>query len=590
MPVECRRGRQGARHPRGGRARRRRARGDQHPNPRRRPRRGGRRPRRPGQRARARRQGRVRLGPHRQGFPPARRRRGAAPHPCRRRGHAARSGDGARHQRQHGRRHRRRPRTSARTFIGALRERDALTVLGFNDNIFTVARRETQAEARLKALDRLAPWGATSLYDVISRGVTLLRQQPGRKGLVVFSDGEDESSRLTFDTVEQELQSSDAVMYAVGLGRGARMADLTRQLSRLSDASGGRTVIAPDTSELSGAFGDVVAELSHQYVLSYAPTNDKRDGTWRTLTVEVPGRDVRLRARQGYRARRHTRRGAVVEVRVAPRRARRRLTRRDDGEYRQYSTESNARRSRSSMQRASPRLLDDAPPSGSASRSRRPDRGARPGPGARAGARGRGRVGAIGPRARTGRQGVHGDGQRVSPARWLRPRRRCSAGAGRTVYVAIDEGSVFRGAEASLRTVAAGHRRSAGARAIAWAWCCCRSRRPRCRRPTTRPRSRSALAGMTGRRPNDFGNFSMGVGEALAIAESDTFALTAVADKECRCARGGAGHLHRGGTGRPGRRRRLAEGVRADHRQERRGDDRPGPRRRQSRPTARSSI
>ena len=111
-----------------------------------------------------------------------------------------------------------------------------------------MARRETQAEARLRALDRLAPWGATSLYDVISRGVSLLRQQAGRKGLVVFSDGEDESSRLSFDVVEKELQSSDAVMYAVGLGRGARMADLTRQLSRLADASGGRAVIAPDTS------------------------------------------------------------------------------------------------------------------------------------------------------------------------------------------------------------------------------------------------------------------------------------------------------------------------------------------------------
>ena len=193
-------------------------------------------------------------------------------------------------------------RASARTFISALRERDALTILGFNDNIFTVARRETQAETRLRALDRLAPWGATSLYDVISRGVSLLRQQAGRKGLVVFSDGEDESSRLTFDAVEKELQASDAVMYAVGLGRGSRMADLTKQLARLSDASGGRAVIAPDAAALTGAFSDVVDELSHQYVLSYAPTNDKRDGTWRALTVEVPGRDVKLRARQGYRA------------------------------------------------------------------------------------------------------------------------------------------------------------------------------------------------------------------------------------------------------------------------------------------------
>ena len=42
---------------------------------------------------------------------------------------------------------------------------------------------------------------------MISRGVSLLRQQAGRKGLVVFSDGEDESSRLPFDVVEKELES-----------------------------------------------------------------------------------------------------------------------------------------------------------------------------------------------------------------------------------------------------------------------------------------------------------------------------------------------------------------------------------------------
>ncbi len=194
-------------------------------------------------------------------------------------------------------------KASARTFIDALRERDALTILGFNDNIFTVARRETRPEARLKALERLAPWGATSLYDVVSRGVGLLQKQPGRKGLVVFSDGDDESSRLPLDVVERELQSSDAVMYAVGLGRGARVANLRELLTRLSETSGGRAVVAQDATGLAAAFKEVVDDLAHQYVLSFAPSNTRRDGGWRKLSVEIPGRDYRIRARQGYRAR-----------------------------------------------------------------------------------------------------------------------------------------------------------------------------------------------------------------------------------------------------------------------------------------------
>jgi len=192
---------------------------------------------------------------------------------------------------------------ASRLFLTALRERDAVTVLGFNDNIFTVARRETNPQARSRALDRLAPWGGTALYDVISRGLGLLGHTVGRKGLVVFSDGDDQSSHGTAENAERDLQASDAPMYAVGLGRGASEENLKRLLSRLAEMSGGRAVHTRHVKELDGAFSEVVNELSHQYVLSYVPTNNVRDNTWRTITVEIPGKDYHVRARQGYLAR-----------------------------------------------------------------------------------------------------------------------------------------------------------------------------------------------------------------------------------------------------------------------------------------------
>lgn len=192
---------------------------------------------------------------------------------------------------------------ASRLFLTALRDRDAVTVLGFNDNIFTVARRETNPQTRSRALDRLAPWGGTALYDVISRGLTLLGHTVGRKGLVVFSDGDDQSSHGTAENAERDLQASDAPMYAVGLGRGASEDNLKKLLSRLSEMSGGRAVHTRHVKELDGAFSEVVNELSHQYVLSYVPTNNKRDNTWRAITVDTPGKDYRVRARQGYLAR-----------------------------------------------------------------------------------------------------------------------------------------------------------------------------------------------------------------------------------------------------------------------------------------------
>lgn len=108
-----------------------------------------------------------------------------------------------------------------------------------------------------------------------------------------------------------------------------------------------------------------------------------------------------------------------------------------------------------------------------------------------------------------------------------------AAGSGRTFYLAIDETSVFRGAEASVRSAAAAIAdRLAPADRLGVVLL--PQGRPALQATDDAAAIEKALAGVTGRRPNDFGNFSMGVGEALAISESDTFALTAVADRDCR--------------------------------------------------------
>src|SRR5437667_6614275 len=56
-------------------------------------------------------------------------------------------------------------KTSVKEFLGAVPRTDAVTLLGFNDNIFTILRRTTDPGDRIKAVDRLAPWGSTALYD-----------------------------------------------------------------------------------------------------------------------------------------------------------------------------------------------------------------------------------------------------------------------------------------------------------------------------------------------------------------------------------------------------------------------------------------
>jgi Ca-activated chloride channel homolog len=190
---------------------------------------------------------------------------------------------------------------AVKEFLANVPERDQVTLLGFNDNIFTLTRKTTDPAERVKAVDRLAPWGSTALYDVLLRGVEMLGRQPGRKALVVFTDGEDQGSHATINDVERRLQSSDVTLYMIGQGRGVTVEPLKKVMERLSVPTGGRALFTDSLDELHASFADLLDELSNQYLLGYQSTNSRRDDAWRKIKVEVDGhRDVR--ARQGYRA------------------------------------------------------------------------------------------------------------------------------------------------------------------------------------------------------------------------------------------------------------------------------------------------
>jgi Ca-activated chloride channel family protein len=192
-------------------------------------------------------------------------------------------------------------KTAVKEFLAAVPSRHQVSLLGFNDNIFALTRKTTDPAERVRAVDRLAPWGATALYDVVIRSVDMLGRQVGRKAVVVFSDGEDQGSHVTIDDVERRLQSSDVTLYMIGQGRGVTQDYLKKVMTRLAVPTGGRMFSTDNIDELQGAFAQLLDELSNQYLVGYQPLNTTRDSTWRTIRVEVDG-GYNVRARQGYRA------------------------------------------------------------------------------------------------------------------------------------------------------------------------------------------------------------------------------------------------------------------------------------------------
>jgi Ca-activated chloride channel family protein len=191
-------------------------------------------------------------------------------------------------------------REAVKALLDALRPQDRATVAAFNTSFFVVSARESDQERRRRAVDRLAAWGGTALYDALVRSADMLQRRTGRKAIIVFTDGDDQSSRTSAQSAERRMETSDAVLYVIGQGHAGRTPTLKNRLERLARVSGGRAFFTNDITELKPVFGEIVEDLANQYALWY--TSDREaDNSWRRIDVKVRAKGE-VRARQGYRA------------------------------------------------------------------------------------------------------------------------------------------------------------------------------------------------------------------------------------------------------------------------------------------------
>ena len=152
------------------------------------------------------------------------------------------------------------------------------------------------------------PEGGTSLFDAIVNASSYLRPYTGRRVLVIVSDGiETTSNHTDFDAVVQRVLADDCQVYVVqtGLYDGANLRALAaeRRMEQLTSQTGGAVYLPKTTDQLDIAFDQIAADLAHQYVLSYYPGVENRDGRLHVLDLKVKTRnDVRVRSRKGYYA------------------------------------------------------------------------------------------------------------------------------------------------------------------------------------------------------------------------------------------------------------------------------------------------
>jgi Ca-activated chloride channel family protein len=207
-----------------------------------------------------------------------------------------------------------RPRVNeaALTLVQSSNPQDEAFVVNFNDDFYLDLDKDFSSSIpELKeALERIDSRGSTALYDAIIGSLDHLKKGvKEKKVLLIVTDGEDNTSRNSLEKTLREIQKTSTVIYTIGLlgqenKRSAKNAK--RALAEIAQASGGLAFFPENVDDVHAICEQVAHDIRHQYTLAYYPSNGAKDGTFRSVHVDViPPRGhgkLVARTRNGYYA------------------------------------------------------------------------------------------------------------------------------------------------------------------------------------------------------------------------------------------------------------------------------------------------
>lgn len=229
-------------------------------------------------------------------------------------------------------------KSAAMAFIGNLRSHDRVMIVSFNDSVEVLSELTNDPVKLTAAIRSINSGEFTQVYEAVYTAVwERLRDLPGRKAVILFTDGIDTASSeiVEEDTLDAVIESEDIIVYPIRyatradveqkletrirsqiagdtaaqnqkleqsrneMDRSYRRAD--EYLQQLADMSGGIVERADQLGDLKSALGRIAEELRHQYLLAYYPSNRQKDDRTRKITVRVTRPGAVVRARPAYR-------------------------------------------------------------------------------------------------------------------------------------------------------------------------------------------------------------------------------------------------------------------------------------------------
>jgi VWFA-related protein len=215
-------------------------------------------------------------------------------------------------------------RKSTQRFIAAARPADRLAIVTFADTTEVVCPLTADRAKLTASAGQIQGWGGTRLWDALQFTLDQVvgsRTLERRRAIVIMSDGVDNAlsggtsgSEISFAELLETVRKSDELIIPIYLDTESdhdytssftqRIYENARKtMALLARESGGLYYQARKIEDLNGVYDQVINDLGKIYSLGYKPTNEKRDGSWRRVQIQIPNRpDLNARSRPGYYA------------------------------------------------------------------------------------------------------------------------------------------------------------------------------------------------------------------------------------------------------------------------------------------------
>jgi len=198
---------------------------------------------------------------------------------------------------------------AAQTFLkNVMRsETDSALVIGFSVQAQLVQGPTHNRDLLSQAIKKLPPGEYTAVYDAVAFASNELARiqasQPSRRIIILITDGEDNSSRITLQDAAEIAQSNDTIIYVLNSGVDFLTSKEAEQgMKQLSEMTGGQYFRADSEDRIKATFSALEGLLRSQYAIGYKPAHTRADGSYHRIFVLGPRR-LLIHHRQGYYAR-----------------------------------------------------------------------------------------------------------------------------------------------------------------------------------------------------------------------------------------------------------------------------------------------